>query len=146
MGLFRSSMREKEERTYKDRELFKRYIKRLAPYKKNIVLIALFIVVQAIAAVISPLLVRFIADELDQTAPRYVLTILAAVGTLALYVVNWVAFSIQQTQSGKYIPFFLEDMRLELFSKLQEQDMTFFDKRMSGKLNSIVVNDTLDFS
>ncbi|GAH98411.1 unnamed protein product, partial [marine sediment metagenome] len=26
------------------------------------------------------------------------------------------------------------------------QDMTFFDENMSGKLNSIIVNDTLDFS
>ncbi|MHA1592679.1 MAG: ABC transporter ATP-binding protein, partial [Candidatus Heimdallarchaeaceae archaeon] len=59
---------------------------------------------------------------------------------------NWVSFSLQQAQSGKYVPFFLEDLRLELFSKLQEQDMTFFDENMSGELNSIIVNDTLDFS
>ncbi|MGC9781254.1 MAG: ABC transporter ATP-binding protein [Candidatus Heimdallarchaeota archaeon] len=146
MGLFRSSMRDKDERTYRDRELFKRYIKRLSPYKKNIVLIALFIVLQAITAVILPLLVRFVTDELRLAAPRYVLTILAAVGFLILYLLNWGAFAMQQVQSGKYVPFFLEDLRLELFSKLQEQDMTFFDERMSGKLNSIVVNDTLDFS
>ncbi|MHA1556372.1 MAG: ABC transporter transmembrane domain-containing protein [Candidatus Heimdallarchaeota archaeon] len=146
MGLFRSSMREKEERTYSDRELFKRYVKRLVPYKKNIVLIALFIVIQAIMAVIAPLLVGFVTDELGLAAPRYTLTILAAVGFLVLYLFNWVAFAMQQIQSGKYVPFFLEDLRLALFSKLQEQDMTFFDKRMSGKLNSVVVNDTLDFS
>ncbi len=146
MGLFRSAMRDKDERTYRDRELFKRYIKRLSPYKKNIVLIALFIVLQAITAVILPLLVRFVTDELRLAAPRYVLTILAAVGFLILYLLNWGAFAMQQVQSGKYVPFFLEDLRLELFSKLQEQDMTFFDERMSGKLNSIVVNDTLDFS
>lgn len=139
-------MRDKDERTYRDRELFKRYIKRLSPYKKNIVLIALFIVLQAITAVILPLLVRFVTDELRLAAPRYVLTILAAVGFLILYLLNWGAFAMQQVQSGKYVPFFLEDLRLELFSKLQEQDMTFFDERMSGKLNSIVVNDTLDFS
>jgi len=146
VGLFRSSMREKEERTYSDRELFKRYVKRLVPYKKNIVLIALFIVIQAIMAVIAPLLVGFVTDELGLAAPRYTLTILAAVGFLVLYLFNWVAFAMQQIQSGKYVPFFLEDLRLALFSKLQEQDMTFFDKRMSGKLNSVVVNDTLDFS
>ncbi len=146
MGLFRSSMREKEERTYKDRELFKRYIKRLSPYKKNILLIAMFIVFQAITAVVSPMLVGFVAEELKLAAPRKVMTILAAVGFLVLYLINWGAFAMQQVQSGKYVPFFLEDMRLELFSKLQEQDMTFFDERMSGKLNSIVVNDTLDFS
>ncbi|NHK30349.1 MAG: ABC transporter ATP-binding protein [Asgard group archaeon] len=146
MGLFRSAMRDKHERSYSDRELFKRYIKQLIPYKKNIALIALFIVIQAIAAVSSPLLIRFLTDELGLATPRYVMTILAAVGFLVLYLINWVAFSMQQVQSGKYVPFFLEDLRLELFTKLQEQDMTFYDEHMSGKLNSIVVNDTLDFS
>ncbi|MBY9001438.1 MAG: ABC transporter ATP-binding protein [Candidatus Heimdallarchaeota archaeon] len=165
MGLFSSSMREKQERSYSDRELFKRYFKRLAPFKKNIVLIALFMVIQAIAAVIAPLLVRFVTDELipaDRSfvleflessgfqlilaKPRYVLAIIVASGFLFLYLCNWGAFALQQVQSGKYVPFFLEDMRLDLFSKLQEQDMTFFDEHMSGKLNSIVVNDTLDFS
>ena len=79
MGLFRSSMRDKHVRSYSDRELFKRYIKRLASYRKNIVFIALFIVIQAIAAVTSPLLIGFITDELGQTSPRYVLIIIAAV-------------------------------------------------------------------
>ncbi|MCE7745743.1 MAG: ABC transporter ATP-binding protein [Candidatus Heimdallarchaeota archaeon] len=146
MGLFRSSMREEEKRTYKDRELFKRYIKRLAPYKKNIVFIALFIIVQAITAVILPQLVKFVTDELELAAPRHIRTIIIAVVFLVLYIINWGAFAMQQVQSGKYVPFFLEDLRLELFKKLQKQDMTFFDERMSGKLNSIVVNDTLDFS
>ena len=146
MGLFRSSMREKHERHYSDKELFSRYAKRLVPYKKNIGLIALFIIIQAIAAVIAPLLAGFVTDELISSNPRYVLAILAASGFLFLYLINWGAFAMQQHQSGRYVPFFLENLRLELFSKLQEQDMTFFDENMSGKLNSIVVNDTLDFS
>ena len=146
MGLFRSSMRQDDERQYKDRELFKRFIERIAHYRKNIMLIALFIVFQAVAAITAPLLVGFVTDELILEDPRYNLTIIAAVGFLLLYLLNWGAFSMQQVQSGKYVPYFLEDLRLELFTKLQEQDMTFFDEHMSGKLNSIVVNDTLDFS
>jgi len=146
VGLFRSSMREEDKRNYKDRELFKRYIKRLAPYKKNILFIAFFIVIQAITAVLSPLLISFITEELAKANPHRFYSILAAVGFLVLYLIQWVAFALQQVQSGKYVPFFLEELRLDLFSKLQEQDMTFFDERMSGKLNSIVVNDTLDFS
>ena len=146
MGLFSSSMRVKHERNYSDKELFNRYAKRLVPHKKNIVLIALFMVMQAIAAVTAPLLAGFVTDELISTTPNYVLTLLAACGFLILYLLNWVSFSLQQAQSGKYVPFFLEDLRLELFSKLQEQDMTFFDENMSGELNSIIVNDTLDFS
>ncbi|MCE7745740.1 MAG: ABC transporter ATP-binding protein [Candidatus Heimdallarchaeota archaeon] len=146
MGLFRSSMREKHERSYSDRELFRRYIKRLASYRKNIMLIALFIVIQAIATVALPALIRYLTNELDGGSPDLVFTILAAAGFLLLYIINWIAFSLQQMQSGKYVPFFLEEMRLDLFKKLQEQDMTFFDEHMSGKLNSIIVNDTLDFS
>ncbi|MHA1435397.1 MAG: ABC transporter transmembrane domain-containing protein, partial [Candidatus Heimdallarchaeota archaeon] len=140
MGLFRSSMREEDKRNYKDRELFKRYVKRLAPYKKNILFIAFFMVIQAITAVLSPLLISFVAKELAKANPRRLYSILAAVGFLVLYLIQWVAFALQQVQSGKYVPFFLEELRLDLFSKLQEQDMTFFDERMSGKLNSIVVN------
>ncbi len=147
MGLFRSAMREKKkERSYSDKELFKRYLKRLRPYKKNIVLIAIFMIIQTIASVISPLLVRFVTDEIVVSTPRFWFALSASLGFLTLYLINWAAFSLQQIQLGKYIPFFLEDLRLELFSKIQEQDMTFFDERMSGKLNSIIVNDTLDFS
>jgi ABC-type multidrug transport system fused ATPase/permease subunit len=146
MGLFRSAMREKTERSYSDRELFKRFLKRLVPYRKNILLIALFIIIQAIVSVAAPLLIGFVTDEFATTNPRITWIIISAFGYLVLYLLNWVAFSMQQVQSGKYVPFFLEDLRLELFKKLQEQDMTFFDEHMSGKLNSIVVNDTLDFS
>ncbi|MHA1200552.1 MAG: ABC transporter transmembrane domain-containing protein, partial [Candidatus Heimdallarchaeaceae archaeon] len=166
MGLFSSSMREKHERNYGDKELFQRYVKRLVPYKRNIMLIAMFMVFQAIAAVTAPLLAGFVTDEMMILAtsspvlsylesagfqlivskPRFTLAIFAATGFFILYVCNWGAFSLQQVQSGKYVPYFLENLRLELFSKLQEQDMTFFDEHMSGKLNSIVVNDTLDFS
>lgn len=164
MGLFSSSMREKHERSYKDKELFGRYFKRLVPFKKNIMLIAMFMFFQAIAAVTAPLLAGFVTDEmivhshiaigfLEQNGfqmivakPRFVLAIIAASVFLLLYLCNWGAFAMQQVQSGRYVPYFLENLRLELFSKLQEQDMTFFDEHMSGKLNSIVVNDTLDFS
>jgi ATP-binding cassette subfamily B protein len=159
-------MRDKHERSYSDKELFNRYVKRLVPFKKNISLIAMFMVFQAIAAVTAPLLAGFVTDEMMLLAqrsdvisyleasgiqtivsyPRYMIAIFAASGFLILYICNWIAFSQQQAQSGKYVPYFLENLRLELFSKLQEQDMTFFDEHMSGKLNSIVVNDTLDFS
>ena len=66
MGLFSSSMREKHKRNYSDRELFKRYIQRLVPFKKNITFIAMFMFIQAIAAVIAPLLAGFVTDELIQ--------------------------------------------------------------------------------
>ncbi|MFX0093055.1 MAG: ABC transporter ATP-binding protein, partial [Candidatus Hodarchaeota archaeon] len=46
---------------------------------------------------------------------------------------------------GNFAPFFLENLRMDIFDKLQEQDMSFFDKHLSGSLNSRIANDALDF-
>ncbi|MBN2157089.1 MAG: ABC transporter ATP-binding protein [Candidatus Lokiarchaeota archaeon] len=146
MGLFSSAMTEKKEREYRDRELFRRYIHYLTPFKKNIILIALFIIIQAVCDILAPLLVKFVSDEFLTLNPNFIGIISASSGYFSLQVINWVAFSAQQKQLGKYIPFFLENLRYEVFQKIQKQDMSFFDKRSTGKLNSIIVNDTLDFT
>jgi ABC-type multidrug transport system fused ATPase/permease subunit len=54
-------------------------------------------------------------------------------------------FFFQRREIGKFAPFFLDKLRLDIFDKLQEQDMSFFDKFESGRLNSRVSNDALDF-
>ena len=138
MGIFRSAMREKHKRQYTDREIFMRYIRYLKPFKKNILFIAVFIIIQTIADLLGPLLVGFVSNEFIVTEPRYNRIILAGISYLGFYILNWVSFSLERTQLGKYIPHFLENLRLDLFQKVQEQDMTFFDERMSGKINSII--------
>jgi ABC-type multidrug transport system fused ATPase/permease subunit len=54
-------------------------------------------------------------------------------------------FFFQRREIGKFAPFFLDKLRMDIFDKLQEQDMSFFDKYESGRLNSRVSNDALDF-
>jgi len=146
MGIFRSIMQDKKQREYSDRELFKRYIHHLKPFKKSILLIALFHIIHAITDLIKPLLVGFVSDDFLLANPRYNLIIIAGLSYLGLYLLNFVTHFLTRVQLRNYIPHFLEKLRLELFQKVQEQDMTFFDERMSGKINSIIVNDTLDFS
>jgi ABC-type multidrug transport system fused ATPase/permease subunit len=139
-------MQDKKQREYSDRELFKRYIHHLKPFKKSILLIALFHIIHAITDLFKPILVGFVSDDFLLANPRYNLIIIAGLSYLGLYLLNFVTHFLTRVQLRKYIPHFLENLRLELFQKVQEQDMTFFDERMSGKINSIIVNDTLDFS
>lgn len=146
MGIFRSIMQDKKQREYSDRELFKRYIHHLKPFKKSIILIALFHIIHAITDLFKPLLVGFVSDDFLLANPRFNLIIIAGLSYLGFYLLNFVTHFLTRVQLRKYIPHFLEKLRLELFQKVQEQDMTFFDERMSGKINSIIVNDTLDFS
>ena len=66
MGLYSSIMKQQGKRKYSDRELFVRYTKRIAPYKKNIFIIAIFIFISTIAEIVSPLLVGFGVGKLSK--------------------------------------------------------------------------------
>jgi ABC-type multidrug transport system fused ATPase/permease subunit len=138
-------MTEEKKRKYSDRELFLRYLKRIAPFKKNVVRIAIFIVISALADIISPLLLGFGVDELSKPNPNLLLVIMATLLYLLLYVTIWIMFFLQYRQIAQFVPFFSERLRMEIFDRLQDQDMSFFDKHQTGGLNTRVTNDVSDF-
>ncbi|MFX0003220.1 MAG: ABC transporter ATP-binding protein [Promethearchaeota archaeon] len=145
MGIYSGIFSEQIVRKYSDRELFVRYVKRVAPFKKNIILISLFVFISTIAEIISPLLVGFVIDELTRLDSNIVLAFIAGIAYLILSVIIWIMFFFQRREIGKFAPFFLDKLRMDIFDKLQEQDMSFFDEHESGRLNSRVSNDALDF-
>jgi len=49
MGLYAGMTSEEQKREYSDRELLVRYIKGVAPFRKSIILISLFIFITTIA-------------------------------------------------------------------------------------------------
>lgn len=145
MGIYSGIFSEQTVRNYSDRELFVRYFKRIAPFKKNIILISLFVFISTIAEIINPLFIGFAVDELSRLNPNMLLAFSAGLAYLILSIVIWIMFFLQRREIGKFAPFFLDKIRMDIFDKLQEQDMSFFDKYESGRLNSRVSNDALDF-
>ncbi|MFX1534255.1 MAG: ABC transporter ATP-binding protein, partial [Promethearchaeota archaeon] len=146
MGLYRGLMSEKREREYSDRELFTRYMRRIVPFKKSVILLACFIFITTIADIAIPLVFGFAVDELSSANRDFALVIGAGVIYLVLSTIIWIMFSLRRREIGNFAPFFLEKLRMDVFDKLQEQDMSFFDKHLSGSLNSRVSNDALDFA
>ena len=145
MGLYAGMMDEGQKREYSDRELLVRYIKGVAPFKKNMVLISLFIFITTIAETINPLLIGIAIDELSNINSN-LLVVLGAGGLyFILSILLWIMFFFRRKEIGKFVPFFLQKLRMKIFDKLQQQDMSFFDKHLSGKLNTRVSNDALDF-
>lgn len=142
--MYRSIREEKPKRKYSDRELFGRYIKRLAPFKKNIILIALFIFIATIAEILGPLIIGFTIDHLSISA-SFLLIVLLAVSYVIISTIQWIMFFLRRREYGKFTPFFLENLRMDIFNKLQDQGIAFFDKHQSGALNTRVSNDALDF-
>jgi ABC-type multidrug transport system fused ATPase/permease subunit len=145
MGLYRGIFSEKREREYSDRELFTRYARRIVPFKKSVTLISLFILISTVADIIIPLIVGYAVDELEKPNCEFTLIIGAGVVYLFLSASIWIMFSLRRREVGNFMPYFLENLRMEIFDKLQEQDMSFYDKHLSGSLNSRISNDALDF-
>ncbi len=145
MGLYIGLFSEKREREYSDRELLSRYARRIVPFKKSITLISLFILISTSADIIIPLMVGFGVEELEKPNRDFTLVIGVGVIYLVLSAIIWIMFSLRRREVGNFMPYFLENLRMDIFDKLQEQDMSFFDKHLSGSLNSRVSNDALDF-
>ena len=66
MGLYAGVMKEEQKRDYSDRELLIRYVKRVSPYRRSILLISLFIFVASIAEILNPLAIGITVDELSK--------------------------------------------------------------------------------
>ncbi|MFX1419283.1 MAG: ABC transporter ATP-binding protein [Promethearchaeota archaeon] len=145
MGIYSGIFSEHTIRKYTDRELFIRYIRRVAPFKKNVLLISLFVLISTIAEIINPLLIGIAVDELSKVDRRIILVISTGLAYFLLFLIVWIMFFLQRREIGKFAPFFLDNLRMDIFDKLQEQDMSFFDKCESGRLNTRVSNDALDF-
>ena len=131
MGLYAGMRNEEQKREYSDRELLVRYIKGVAPFRKSIGLISLFIFVSAIAETINPLLIGIAIDELSNTNSNPLIVLAAGGFYFILSILLWIMFFLRRKEIGKFVPFFLEKLRMKIFDKLQEQDMSFFDKALS---------------
>jgi len=145
LGLYSGLIKQQRKQHYSDRELFVRYTKRLAPYKRSIFLITLFILISTIAEITSPLIVGFGVDELSSINSDFLLIIILALTYVFLSAIDWLMFFLRRREYGNFVPHFLENLRMDIYDKLQMQDMTFFDKYQSGALNTRVSNDALDF-
>ncbi len=145
MGLYRGLFKDSYKREYTDQELFRRYITRIFPYKRSVFLISTFILISTIADILLPLVLGFTIHELENVDADLNVIVAAGIAYISLSTLIWIMFSLRRRQVGKFVPFFLEELRMDIFDKLQEQDMSFYDRHLSGSLNSRVSNDALDF-
>ena len=136
---------EKKERNYSDRELFKRYLKRLSPFKKNMFIVGMLVLVTTSISIIIPYIVSSCIDELNSSSPKLLIVMIASSGYFVFMGGTWLINYISQLEIGKFTPYYMVNLRMEIFNKLQEQDMSFFDKNQRGELNTRVTHDSSDF-
>ena len=126
MGIYAGMMNEEQKREYSDRELLVRYFRRVTPFRKNVSLISLFILISAIAEIINPILIGIAINEFSRVNRNLLIAISAGLGYLFLSITIWLMFFLRRKEIGKFVPFFLENLRMDIFDKLKTSGLNFF--------------------
>jgi len=121
MGLYAGMMNEEQKREYSDHELLVRFVRRVAPFRKSIILISLLIFITTLAETVNPLLIGIAINELSSINSNPL--ILLGIGGLYFFlsILLWIMFFLRRKEIGKFVPFFLEKLRMDTFDKLQER-------------------------
>ncbi|MFX1507475.1 MAG: ABC transporter ATP-binding protein [Promethearchaeota archaeon] len=146
--IFEGIDRRDQERKYSDRELIRRSIERIAPFKRPMIISTFTMVIVTITGLLTPLIFANIIDTLQNpqiTDLMFLILLSGGFSYLFLYIFSWIADYIINIQSAKFVPDFMVNLRADIFAALQKQDMKFFDQHRSGRLNSRVSSDASDY-
>ena len=146
--IFEGIDREDQERKYSDWELIKSSVERITPFKRPMIISTITMVVVTFISLLTPLIFANIIDMLQGPYPTEIffwILFFGGISYLFLYILSWVTDYIINIQSAKFVPDFMVNLRADIFSALQKQDMKFFDQHRSGHLNSRVSSDASDY-
>lgn len=141
------SMRQRIEKSYYDKEYpLSTTIKRLLGYasyrKKELMTLFALLLVNSAIAISLPLFVKDGLNNLDSKVPDF--DFILSMGWIYFIgtVIEWVILYFMIKVQWKVIAGSISQVRVEMFNKLQELDVGFFDKNQTGKLMSRIMDDS----
>ena len=133
------------DRNYSDRDLLRRLASYFAPYRRQMVLVAVAITLNSLAGTGGPILISKGIDALA-VSPSLLTIALLTVGVLLLGVAAWGFNFIQQWFSARVVGDVVLHIRDDAFRAAVEHDLSFYDEHPSGKIVSRITSDTQDLS
>lgn len=123
-----------------DARLMRRLLRYLRPYWLHVSLALLVLLLASGMAIVGPWITQQVIDEaIPRRDPGYLSTLIAIyIGAIVLGVALQYAQAVITTWLGQSIMY---DVRSEIFSKLQELDLRFYDKNPIGRLMTRITND-----
>ncbi len=135
---------EEDERKFTDRELTSKMLEYVAPYKGAIIFTTIIIVLNTVLALAPPYIIGYLLSIAEEPIiDRLFATIFGLVFTnLILNGLNWfLGEYLVRVITIKTITKSTRNIRMDMFNKLQEHDFKFFDRHITGKIMSRVMND-----
>jgi len=144
MGFFSNLDPEAYDREYSDRDLLKRIMQHLAPYRTKLVWIGLLLAVIGGSSASLPLVISNSIDRLtiDQNDSSIAL-LLGLVFTATL--VNWSGNWVRRRMTVRVVSNVVMTLRTTAFESSANHDLSFYDKFSSGKVVSRITSDTREF-
>jgi len=120
-----------------------RLLKYAKPHKKALIVAFLMLFLGTGADILGPIIMKIYID--DYLAPRHFVTgplVDLAVSFLLLYAISVVLKYLQLVMFQKIALNIVQQLRVDVFGKVQHLGMTFFDQTPGGSLVSRITNDT----
>ncbi|MEI5906729.1 ABC transporter transmembrane domain-containing protein [Bacillus spongiae] len=125
------------------REVFKRLLTYTSPHKKSILIAFVLLIFTTVGEVVGPILVKiFIDDYLTPRTFPYEPIVLLAGAYISILVLKVIISYFQLLTFQKVALKIIQQLRIEVFSKVQGLGMRYFDKTPAGSIVSRVTNDT----
>ncbi len=125
-----------------DRALVRRVLGYARPYKGQVVVVLITIVVISLFSLLPPLLMRALIDTAIPAGDLRMVTLLG-LGMVAVPLVNGVVGVIQRRSTAKMGEGIIYDLRRQLFDHLQHMSLGFFTNTKTGELMSRLNSDVI---
>ncbi|MEW6201660.1 MAG: ABC transporter ATP-binding protein [bacterium] len=109
-------------------------------YKRMLISGLICMVICTLLAQASPLIIKFLIDFALQRRSTDLLALLS-IGIILLYVVNGIFMFLHSYMIAYVGQKTIEELRNEVYNRLQSLDLRFFEKRRTGELMSRITND-----
>lgn len=125
-----------------DRALVRRVLGYARPYKGQVIVVLVTIVVISLLSLLPPLLMRALIDTAIPAGDLRMVTLLG-LGMVAVPLVNGVVGVIQRRSTAKMGEGIIYDLRRQLFDHLQHMSLGFFTNTKTGELMSRLNSDVI---
>ncbi|MGC9781031.1 MAG: ABC transporter ATP-binding protein [Candidatus Heimdallarchaeota archaeon] len=138
---------EESEGKFTDRELTQRIISYISPYKKDIFITTIIIMINTAFSLAPPYIIGRLLDfavELSEGGtPSIALIVTLAVTNFVLNGILWyLGEYLTRVITIRAITKVTREIRMDMFQRIQNHDFRFFDTHITGKIMSRVMNDT----
>ncbi|MGN6485722.1 MAG: ABC transporter ATP-binding protein, partial [Thermomicrobiales bacterium] len=136
---------EQYDRTYSDRELLRRITGYFKPAAAAMVLVAVMIIANSLAGLVTPLLGSWGIDKIVNDGAGSIIWVLFF-GLLAGGVLAWIFNYIRQIVTAKVVGGVVLHLREDAFDAVLKRDLSVFDENPSATIVSRVTSDSDDFA